>query len=216
MPRNDANISMSVIKRMPRYYRFLGNLKKDGVERISSKELSVRMGLTASQIRQDLNCFGGFGQQGYGYNVAQLYDEIGAILGVSNGCKAIIIGVGNLGKALASHIRFSNSGFETIGLFDIDPRLIGETVNGLEIRAVDDLADFCREEQPVAAVLCVPESAAHSIVSVLVENGVRSFWNFSHFDIEAEFPQTISENVHLKDSLMTLSYRITHQTEKED
>lgn len=202
---------MSVVKRMPRYYRFLGNLKKDGVKRISSKELSVRMGFTASQIRQDLNCFGGFGQQGYGYNVDQLYDEIGSILGVDNGYKTVIIGMGNLGKALASHMKFSRSGFEVIGLFDKDDALIDEEVNGMPILSVDDLADFCRENSPSVAVLCVPEAAARENAEMLVANGVTNFWNFSHYDIAAEFPGTISENVHLNDSLRILNYQIMHK-----
>ena len=211
MPKKDSEISMSVIKRMPRYYRFLGNLKKDGVERISSKELSVRMGFTASQIRQDLNCFGGFGQQGYGYNVEQLYNEIGSILGVDNGYKTVIIGMGNLGKALAAHMKFSRSGYDVIGLFDKDASLIGEEVNGMKIQSVDNLDDFCREYSPVVAVLCVPEAAARENAEMLVKNGVMNFWNFSHFDIAAEFPGTISENVHLNDSLRTLNYQIMHK-----
>ena len=211
MPKKDNEISMSVVKRMPRYYRFLGNLKKDGVERISSRELSSRMGFTASQIRQDLNCFGGFGQQGYGYNVNQLYDEIGAILGVDNGYKTVVIGMGNLGKALAAHMKFLKSGFDVIGLFDKDPSIIGETVKGMPILSVDTLDDFCKENHPVAAVICVPEAAARQNVEMLVENGVMNFWNFSHFDIAAEFPGTISENVHLNDSLRTLNYQITHK-----
>ena len=211
MPKNSSEISMSVVKRMPRYYRFLGNLKKDGVERISSKELSLRMGFTASQIRQDLNCFGGFGQQGYGYNVEQLYEEIGTILGVNNGYKTVIIGMGNLGKAIAAHMKFSKSGFDIIGLFDKDKGIIGGKVNDMPILSVDELESFCQQYSPVVAVLCVPESAARENVKMLVENGVTNFWNFSHFDIAAEFPGTISENVHLNDSLRTLNYQIMHR-----
>ncbi len=207
-------ISMSVIKRLPRYYRFLGNLKKNGIVRVSSKELSAKMGFTASQIRQDLNCFGGFGQQGYGYNVEQLYNEIGVILGVNSGNKTIIIGMGNLGKAMASHIKFAKSGFNIIGLFDSDDRLTGEVVNGMQISNMSDLGDFCKEHSPTVAVLCVPESAAENIVSDLVSFGVNNFWNFSHYDIVANFPGTISENVHLNDSLMTLSYQMMHKSEE--
>ncbi len=208
MPNKADNISMSVIKRLPRYYRFLGNLKKNGVVRISSKELSSKMGFTASQIRQDLNCFGGFGQQGYGYNVEQLYNEIGAILGVNNGNKAIIIGMGNLGKAMASHMKFAKSGFNIIGLFDSDKTLAGETVNGMEIRPMSSLDEFCKENSPTVAVLCIPEAAAEDIVRELVSLGVNNFWNFSHYDVTANFPGTVSENVHLNDSLMTLNYQM--------
>ncbi len=210
MPNKPENISMSVIKRLPRYYRFLGNLKKNGVVRISSKELSSKMGFTASQIRQDLNCFGGFGQQGYGYNVEQLYNEIGSILGVNNGNKAIIIGMGNLGKAMASHMKFAKSGFNIIGLFDSDKSIAGETVNGMEIRNMSSLSEFCKENEPKVAVLCIPEAAAEGIVSELVSFGVNNFWNFSHYDVAANFPGTVSENVHLNDSLMTLNYQMMH------
>ena len=208
MPNKADNISMSVIKRLPRYYRFLGNLKKNGVVRISSKELSSKMGFTASQIRQDLNCFGGFGQQGYGYNVEQLYNEIGTILGVNNGNKAIIIGMGNLGKAIASHMKFAKSGFNIIGLFDSDKTLAGEEVNGMEIRPMSSLGEFCKENSPTVAVLCIPEVAAEDIVRELVSLGVNNFWNFSHYDVTANFPGTVSENVHLNDSLMTLNYQM--------
>lgn len=209
------NISMSVIKRMPRYYRFLGNLKNNGVERISSKELSEKMGFTASQIRQDLNCFGGFGQQGYGYNVAQLYDEIGRILGIDNGYKTIIIGMGNLGRAIAAHMNFSQRGFDLIGMFDSDINLSGELVNGSAIRPMATLKDFCERYSPKVAVLCVPEEAAETVVSMLVDYGVTGFWNFSHYDIVSHFPGTVCENVHLNDSLMTLNYQIMHELNKE-
>lgn len=203
---------MSVIKRLPRYYRFLGNLKRSGIERISSKELSQRMGLTASQIRQDLNCFGGFGQQGYGYNVEQLYNEIGTILGVRNAHPTIIIGMGNLGKAIASHMQFGNGGFDIIGIFD--RKMIGETVNNMPIIDSKDLPQFCEENKPQVAVICVPEESAEEIVTTLTECGVTSFWNFSHFDITSAFPETVCENVHLSDSLMTLNYQITHKDDK--
>ncbi len=172
------------------------------------------MGFTASQIRQDLNCFGGFGQQGYGYNVEQLYNEIGTILGVNNDNKAIIIGMGNLGKAITSHMKFAKSGFNIIGLFDSDKTLAGETVNGMEIRPMNSLGEFCNEHTPTVAVLCIPEVAAEDIVRELVDLGVNNFWNFSHYDVAANFPGTVSENVHLNDSLMTLNYQIMNNLEK--
>lgn len=211
MPKNDNNISMSVIKRLPRYYRFLGNLKRNNIERISSKELSLKMGFTASQIRQDLNCFGGFGQQGYGYNVEQLYNEIGTILGVKNTHPTIIIGMGNLGRAIASHMQFGRGGFDVKGIFDC--KMIGEIINGMPILDSANLEEFCKEVKPQVAVICVPEDSAEKVVSTLVECGVTSFWNFSHYDILSDYPETVCENVHLSDSLMTLNYQITH---KED
>ena len=200
---------MSVIRRLPRYYRFLNHLKKTGINRISSKELSEKMGFTASQIRQDLNCFGGFGQQGYGYIVEQLCDEIGNILGVSNGYRCILIGAGNLGQAIASHLSFEAQGFRLIGIFDSDPHKIGTSLSGQMIRDVRTLDDFCKETQPVMAVLCTPRAAVEHLSDQLYAMGIRNFWNFSHYDIAMKYPDAIVENVHLNDSLMTLCYRIS-------
>lgn len=208
MPKRD-NISMSVIRRLPRYYRFLNHLKKTGINRISSKELSEKMGFTASQIRQDLNCFGGFGQQGYGYIVEQLCDEIGNILGVSNGYRCILIGAGNLGQAIASHLSFEAQGFRLIGIFDSDPHKIGTSLSGQMIRDVRTLDDFCKGMQPVMAVLCTPRAAVEHLSDQLYAMGIRNFWNFSHYDIAMKYPDAIVENVHLNDSLMTLCYRIS-------
>ncbi len=203
------NISMSVIRRLPRYYRFLNHLKAKGVSRISSKELSAKMGFTASQIRQDLNCFGGFGQQGYGYMVDQLCSEIGNILGVSNGYKCILIGAGNLGQAIASHLSFEAQGFRLIGIFDNDPRKIGQQLSGLPIQSVLNLEAFCREQKPVMAVLCIPRVAVEKLSDQLYAMGIKNFWNFSHYDIAMKHHDAIVENVHLNDSLMTLCYRIS-------
>ena len=203
------NISMSVIRRLPRYYRFLGLLKASGITRISSKELSARMGLTASQIRQDLNCFGGFGQQGYGYIVDQLYEEIGNIVGVSNRYKTIMLGAGNLGQALASHMSFEAHGFQLIGIFDCSPFKIGTTINGIKVEDVANLEDFCRRTQPEMAMMCIPREAVKEMSDRLYNLGVKNFWNFSHYDIFMKHPDTIVENVHLNDSLMTLCYRIS-------
>ncbi|MEG0978933.1 MAG: redox-sensing transcriptional repressor Rex [Oscillospiraceae bacterium] len=204
-------ISMSVIKRLPRYYRFLNNLKNDGITRISSKELSNRMGFTASQIRQDLNCFGGFGQQGYGYNVMSLHEEIGKILGVDRGFKMILVGAGNLGRAIATHIAFESRGFELIGIFDKNEAIIGEMIKGIPIRSVDVLDDFCKENLPVVAALCIPSNQSEAIMDQLVDVGIKGFWNFSHFDIGAKYPDLAVENVHLSDSIMTLSYQIMNK-----
>ncbi|MBQ6708355.1 MAG: redox-sensing transcriptional repressor Rex [Clostridia bacterium] len=202
---------MSVIKRLPRYYRFLGELKKSGKLIISSNELSMRMKLTASQIRQDLNCFGGFGQQGYGYNVEQLYIEIGKILGVDRTCKTILVGAGNLGKAIASHMSFESRGFSLTGIFDSNKELIGTTLKDIEIFDIDKLDEFCLENKPEVAVLCIPSSVASTIVDKLIDLGITGFWNFTHFDIAAKYPEVTVENVHLNDSLMTLSYQMKNK-----
>lgn len=214
MPKRD-NISMSVIRRLPRYYRFLSDLKDNGITRISSRELSTRMGLTASQIRQDLNCFGGFGQQGYGYIVEQLHEEIGTILGLSNGYSAVLIGAGNLGKAVAIHMSFESLGFKLSGIFDNSPERIGEIVNGHPVLNVDTLEDFCKKSKPAVAVLCVPRSAVDGLSDRLYALGVKNYWNFSHFDLSIKFPDVIVENVHLSDSLMTLCYRISDKENPE-
>ena len=209
MGKNDG-VSISVIKRLPRYYRFLGELKSNVIVRISSKDLSEKMGFTASQIRQDLNCFGGFGQQGYGYNIESLYNEIGKILGVDKTRKAILIGAGNLGKAVALHMSFEARGFNLIGVFDKNPALSGQMLRGLPIRHIDGLFDFCKDNSPVVAVLCIPSSAAEVLAPQLVQLGVKGFWNFSHYDISANHPNVAVENVHLSDSLMTLSYHVSN------
>lgn len=200
------SISNSVIRRLPRYYRFLGELENNGYVRISSRELSEKMGLTASQIRQDFNCFGEFGQQGYGYNVSDLRIEIGKILGLDKHTPMILLGAGNLGKAIATHIDFRSKGFDLIGAFDVNPDLIGKELGELEVRNVDEISAFCAEHNPVAAILCVPMSAAEKLASMLIECGVRAFWNFTHYDLKVAHKGIAVENVHLGDSLTTLSY----------
>jgi len=203
-------ISLPVIKRLPRYYRFLDGLRKNGVEKISSNELSRRMGLTASQIRQDLNCFGGFGQQGYGYNIEQLYSEIGNILGVNKKNPTILIGAGNLGKAIASHMAFEERGFDLIGVFDKNEALAGQLIKGIPIRHIDGLYNFCKDNSPTVAVLCIPEENAKDIVEQLVKLNIKGIWNFTHYNILSDYPELSVENVHLSDSLMTLSYQLNN------
>lgn len=209
------NISNSVIRRLPRYYRFLGELEDQQISKISSRELSERLHLTASQIRQDLNCFGGFGQQGYGYNVSELRKEIGRILGVDKHRKTILIGAGNLGTALAVHINFEKSGCSLIGIFDSNKKIVGNPLGKLTITDIDDLEKFCRENKPEVAVLCIPKSVTKEIVDRLTELGVRSFWNFSHYDINVEHKNIIVENVHLGDSLLTLSYGVNNNLDND-
>ena len=202
----NQNVSLSVVRRLPRYYRFLGELMQNGVHRISSRELADIMGLTASQIRQDLNCFGGFGQQGYGYNVETLFHEISRILGLDQKLNAILIGAGNLGRAIATHIAFDDRGFNLIGVFDKSPAVVGSTVGGTTVRSMDELAAFCKQEKPTIAVLCIPKDSAQALADQLVDLGIRGFWNFSHYDFAVTHKNVVVENVHMGDSLMTLSY----------
>ncbi len=204
----EHNISQAVIRRVPRYYRYLGELLENGVERISSKELSERMQVTASQIRQDLNNFGGFGQQGYGYNVQFLYDEIGKILGLTKVHNVALFGVGNLGAAIANYVSFEKLPFRMVGLFDADPEKKGKKISGIEIQMVDEFEEFIRKHRVDIAVLTLPKDAAMPVAEYLVEHGVRAFWNFAHVDLVVP-KDVVVENVHLSDSLMQLSYNMT-------
>ena len=205
------NISMSVIKRLPRYLRFLKDLLKSGITRISSRELAHRMNLTASQIRQALNCFGGFGLQGYGYNVEYLYNEISKILGIDNVMPVILIGAGNLGKAIARQMDYEENGFRLIGLFDNDPQVAGKEVGGALIRDMAELDSFCAAHHPVAAILCIPKEQVPQVSDHLVALGIKGFWNFSHYDLANSYDGIAVESVHLSDSLMTLSYHLKDQ-----
>lgn len=197
-------VSQVVIKRMPRYYRYLGELLEKGVERTSSGELSKIMNVTASQIRQDLNNFGGFGQQGYGYNVQYLYDEIGKILGLDRIHNMIIIGGGNLGRTLASHQMFAKRGFVVTGIFDNNPDVAGTEINGISISHMDELDDFLKKNHVEIAVLCVPKEPVQEIVNHLQDMGIKAFWNFAHLDLEVNH-DVVVQNVHLSESLMRLS-----------
>lgn len=201
-------ISQAVIRRLPRYYRYLGDLLDEGVERISSNELSEKMKVTASQIRQDLNNFGGFGQQGYGYNVQYLYDEIGRILGLQQQHNIIVIGAGNLGQALANYSKFEKLGFVIIGLFDIDPVLKGQTVRGIPVMMLDELETFAASHKIEIAALTMPRHTADTIANRLAGLGIRAIWNFAHVDLDLMDKNVVVENVHLSDSLMLLSYNM--------
>ncbi len=211
--KNNNQVSIPVIKRLPRYHRYLEELKDMGIVRISSKELSQRMGLTASQIRQDLNCFGGFGQQGYGYNIEQLYNEIGLILGIDKKSKAIMIGAGNLGHAIATHLHFENRGFDLVGIFDNNPTVIGTKVGGRTVMDSATLDEFCEKEKPVVAILCIPAEYAAENADKLVQLGIKGFWNFTQCDLVSRYDNVAVENVHLGDSLMTLCYQINKLSE---
>ena len=209
----EHEISKVVVKRLPRYYRYLGDLIEAKVERISSNELSDMMNVTASQIRQDLNNFGGFGQQGYGYNVKYLYNEIGKILGLDKIYNMIIVGAGNLGQALANYVKFEKRGFWIKGIFDVNPRLKGVTVRGIEIRMIDELPEFIRDSGIQIAALTLPKTGAEQIAPILVENGVKAIWNFAHTDLHLP-EDVVIENVHLSESLMQLSYNLNHLDKK--
>jgi redox-sensing transcriptional repressor len=205
-----SGVSASVVRRLPRYYRYLDELKAAGVERISSREFAGMTGLTASQIRQDLNCFGGFGQQGYGYNVDYLREEIGRILAVGNVRPSVLIGAGNLGLALINHMKFEQRGFELIGVFDNDPAKIGATVRDWTVLDSSSLEEFCRLRKPQIAVLCIPKDAVPDCADILVRGGVKGFWNFSHHDLSITYQGIVAvENVHLGDSLMTLGFQVS-------
>ena len=195
------------IRRLPRYYRYLGELLEDGVERISSNELSSKMRVTASQIRQDLNNFGGFGQQGYGYNVQYLYTEIGKILGLDRTHNMIIIGAGNLGQALANYVQFEKRGFKVVGIFDVNPVLKGISIRGNEILMMDELPQYLKDNDVQIAALTLPKNNAEETANLLVENGIKAIWNFAHLDLEVP-EDVIVENVHLSESLMRLSYNL--------
>lgn len=213
--QEEKEISQAVIRRMPRYYRHLGELLEAGVERISSNDLSRRMNVTASQIRQDLNNFGGFGQQGYGYNVKYLYEEIGKVLGLNCRHNIIVIGAGNLGQALANYVKFERHGFVIIGLFDVNPALEGMQVRGITIYMLNELERFCAENKVDIAALTMPKEKADAIANRLVDLGIPAIWNFAHVDLELFDKNVVVENVHLSDSLMQLSYNIVKNQSHE-
>ena len=212
---SQKEISKAVIKRLPRYYRYLGELQEAGVERISSGELSQQMKVTASQIRQDLNNFGGFGQQGYGYNVQYLREEIAKILGLDRVHNVLIIGVGHLGQALANYTNFERNSFRIVGLFDNNPELKGKVIRGVPIRMTDEIPAFLRENDVEIATLTLPKDHAIEVSKMLIENGIHAIWNFAHTDLNLIVPKNVAvQNVHLSESLMRLSYNLKTLEEK--
>ena len=206
-------ISSAVIRRLPRYYRYLGELIESGVQRISSKELSARMKVTASQIRQDLNNFGGFGQQGYGYNVKYLYDEIAKILGIDRTHNMIIIGAGNLGAALVNSGDFAKRGCIIKGVFDNNHELKGKKIGSLDIMMMDELKGFIKENNIEIVALTIPRQAAREVAKEVTEDGIKAIWNFAHTDLNMP-EDVVVENVHLSESLMRLSYNIANKNGK--
>ena len=208
-----SRVSDAVVRRLPMYYRHLKELEKAGVVRISSQELGERMNLTASQIRQDINCFGGFGQQGIGYDVHTLLQELERLLFHEERLDAILIGVGSLGRAIARWIANEVQGYRLLAAFDANPALVGQTVCNTPILAVDGLSAFCRAHHPQVAVLCLPREPARLLAPTLVECGIQGFMNFSHYDLSVNYPDIIVENVHLGDSMMSLGYRVREKME---
>lgn len=207
-----SNISMAVVRRLPKYHRYLGDLLHNDIRRVSSQELSRITGFTASQIRQDLNCFGGFGQQGYGYNVDELHREIGKILGLDRTYRTIIIGAGNVGRAIANYTFFEESGFKLYGIFDNNPRKIGDQVKDLKVKPVDEVEGFIKENGIEIGILCTPKEGTQKIAETLVSCGIKGIWNFAPVDLKLN-NNIIIENVHLSESLFTISYLLKEQEE---
>lgn len=213
--QKDSTVPTAVIKRLPRYHRYLNDLLEAGRLRISSSELSKIMNVTASQIRQDLNCFGGFGQQGYGYNIKYLSTKISELLGVTEGYDAVIVGAGNLGRALASTRMFGRRGINRIALFDVDEKIVGTEIYGIKVHHIDELYEFCKHRGVAIGVLTVPKSAAYDVARTLAAAGVKGIWNFANMELKLDDDSVIVENIHLGDSLMTLCYKIKEKNDQK-
>lgn len=203
-------ISAAVVNRLPRYYRYLTELIRIEKFKISSKELSKLMGVTASQIRQDLNCFGGFGQQGYGYNIKHLHGEIGRILGVERGFSAVIVGAGNLGTTISKSGLFVKRGVNLTALFDIDTNIIGTEIAGFTVRDINRATDYCRENKIDIAVLTLPKEETEPVANMLAESGIKGFWNFSNMELKIDRPGVKVQNIHMGDSLMLLCFDLNN------
>ena len=215
MEKMRSNISMAVIRRLPKYYRYLNELVEKGVTRISSMEFGRILGFTASQIRQDLNCFGGFGQQGYGYNVKELRDEIANILGINKTNNAIIVGAGNLGQAIANYSGFRSSGFILKGMFDINPRLVGISIRDIKIMDIDEMSEFIKKADINVGIICTPKEGAQEVADKLTQEGIKAIWNFAPTDLDVP-EDVIVENVHLSESLMVLAYLMNQRESAKD
>ena len=212
MNNSQGKVSLPVIKRLPKYYRYIAQLHKSGVATISSSELARMMGTTASQVRQDFNCFGGFGQQGIGYNVEVLEKEIGHLLfGHGEKLSTILLGAGRLGTAVSRFLTTDTNGYNLLAVFDIRQELVGHDLDGVPIHHIDELDAFCRANHPTVAVLCLPRESAKEVSGQLVGLGIRGFWNFSHYDLSVSYPNVTVENAHLGDSLMSLGYRLRNK-----
>lgn len=207
-----SNISMAVVRRLPKYHRYLGELLNNEIKRVSSQELSRITGFTASQIRQDLNCFGGFGQQGYGYNVDELYNEIGKILGLDRAYRTVIVGAGNVGKAIANYTFFDKSGFKIYGIFDNNPNVVGSKINNVEVMSISGMKDFICGNNIEIGIICTPKDGSQKVAEALTECGIKAIWNFAPVDLKVS-EDVIVENVHLSESLFTISYLLKEQEE---
>lgn len=212
MNHPQGKVSLPVIKRLPKYYRYISQLHQNGIAKVSSSELARMMGTTASQVRQDFNCFGGFGQQGIGYNVEVLMHEVGQLL-FGEGVKlpTILIGAGRLGAAVSRFLTVDANGYNLLAVFDVQTDLVGQSLEGVPIHHIRELESFCREHKPTVAVLCVPRESAKELSGRLIELGIRGFWNFSHYDLSIAYPEVTVENAHLGDSLMSLGYRMRNE-----
>ena len=214
MKKEQTKISNAVIRRLPRYRRYLNELRKKGVDKISSNEFSNLIGYTASQIRQDLNNFGGFGQQGYGYSVEGLYNEISAILGLDREYKMVVVGAGNLGKAIVNHTYYYNTGFVVKGIFEVNPELIGKSINGVEVMDYEGIVEFVENNNIDIGIICTTKEVAQEVADRLCFAGVRGLWNFAPIDIETPSHVAV-ENVHISESLHSLAYHMTRAEEKK-
>lgn len=212
MNNPQGKVSLPVIKRLPKYYRYISGLHESGVSKVSSSELARMMGTTASQVRQDFNCFGGFGQQGIGYNVEVLLHEVGRLLfGEGEKLPTILLGAGRLGAAVSRFLTIDANGYNLLAVFDTNEALVGKDLDGVPIHHIRELSAFCLENKPTVAVLCVPREGAKELSGSLVELGIRGFWNFSHYDLSIPYPDVTVENAHLGDSLMSLGYRLRNE-----
>ena len=211
----NVKVPLPVIRRLPRYYRYISELKNSGTTRISSSQLAAIMGSTPSQVRQDFNCFGGFGQQGVGYSVQLLYEEIQKLLFARQDLRAVLVGTGNLGISMANFVMKENTGVQLVGLFDNDSAVIGNHLFNMKIKSMEEFSDFCRREHVDIIIICTPKEAAREIAPMILRTGIKGIWNFSHYDFANLDDSLIVENVHLRDNLMALSYRITHSGNDE-
>lgn len=212
MNNTHGKVSLPVIKRLPKYYRYISQMQQNGVTKVSSSELASMMGTTASQVRQDFNCFGGFGQQGIGYNVEVLLNEIGHLLfGSGEKLPTILIGAGRLGTAVSRFLTTDTNGYQLLAVFDTQKELVGRNLDGIPIHHVDELESFCAAHNPQVAVLCLPREGAKQVSGTLVDLGIKGFWNFSHYDLSIAYPNVTVENAHLGDSLMSLGYRLRNK-----
>ena len=211
---SNIKVSLPVIRRLPRYYRYISELKKKGTQRVSSSHLAHIMGSTPSQVRQDFNCFGGFGQQGVGYSVELLHSEIEKLLFPPNKLRAVLLGTGNMGITIANFVLKESQGVELVAMFDNDNAIIGNKLFGMEIKPMKDFVEFCNNEHVDILIVCTPKDAAENMVNDVLASGVKGIWNYSHFDFSVHDDSLIVENVHLRDNLMALSYRITHKDDE--